>query len=93
MWQWRKSKSKDRKLVKVTTKKQTWTIWYIVAGILGALLLHQIWNTARQTEAISYSEFEQLVAAKKVSEVVVGSDTIEGTLKKPAADGKSKVVR
>ena len=75
-----------------TKQKQTWTIWYIVAGILGALLLHQIWNTARQTEAISYSEFEQLVAAKKISEVVVGSDTIEGTLKEPAADGKSKVV-
>ena len=75
-----------------TKQKQTWSIWYIVAGILGALLLHQIWNTARQTEAISYSEFEQLVAAKKISEVVVGSDTIEGTLKEPAADGKSKVV-
>jgi cell division protease FtsH len=75
-----------------TKQKQTWTIWYIVAGILGALLLHQIWNTARQTEAISYSEFEQLVAAKKISEVVVGSDTIEGMLKEPAADGKSKVV-
>jgi hypothetical protein len=40
-----------------TKRKQTWTI-----AIVGVLLLLQIWNTARQTETISYSEFEQLVA-------------------------------
>lgn len=66
--------------------------WKAVAGILGALPLHQIWNTVRQTEVISCSELEQLVATKKISEVVVDSDTIEGTAKEPAADGKSKVV-
>jgi cell division protease FtsH len=76
-------------------QKQTWTIWNVVAavvGVLGVLLLLQFWNTSRQTGAISYSEFEQLVAGKKISEVVIHSDTIEGTLKEPAPGGKNKLV-
>jgi cell division protease FtsH len=62
------------------TEKQTWTIWYVVAAGLGALLLNQYWNISRQTDAISYSRFEQLVAGKKISAVVIDSDIIEGTL-------------
>jgi cell division protease FtsH len=54
--------------------------------------LQQIWNTSRQTEAIPYSEFEQLVTDKKIAEVVIDSDMIEGTLKEPAPDGKTKFV-
>ncbi len=73
-------------------RKQTWTIWYVIAAVTGVLLLQQIWTTYEQTEAISYSEFEQLVADKNVSSVVVHSDMIEGTLKTPAPSGKSKFV-
>src|SRR5580704_12631803 len=53
-------------------QKQTWTIWYVVAAGLGALLLNQYWNISRQTDAISYSQFEQLVAGKKISAVKQG---------------------
>jgi len=67
-------------------------MWYLVAAILAALALQQIWNTSRQTEAIPYSEFEQLVTDKKIAEVVIDSDMIEGTLKEPAPDGKTKFV-
>lgn len=73
-------------------QKQTWTIWYVVAAGLGALLLNQYWNISRQTDAISYSRFEQLVAGKKISAVVIDSDIIEGTLKEPGPDGKTKFV-
>ena len=73
-------------------KQKSWNIWYLVAAILAALALQQIWNTSRQTEAIPYSEFEQLVTDKKIAEVVINSDMIEGTLKEPAADGKTKFV-
>ncbi|MGA7385011.1 MAG: ATP-dependent zinc metalloprotease FtsH [Methylocella sp.] len=75
-----------------TPEKQTWTIWYLVAAALGALLLNQYWNVSRQTDAISYSQFEQLVAGKKISAVVIDSDMIEGTLKEPGPDGKTKFV-
>ena len=73
-------------------KQKTWNMWYLVAAILAALALQQIWTTSRQTEAIPYSEFEQLVTDKKIAEVVIDSDMIEGTLKEPAADGKTKFV-
>ncbi len=73
-------------------KQKAWNIWYLVAAILAALALQQIWTTSRQTEAIPYSEFEQLVTDKKIAEVVINSDMIEGTLKEPAADGKTKFV-
>ena len=72
------------------SKQKTWNLWFLVAAILAALVLQQIWTTSRQTEAIPYSEFEQLVAGKKVAEVMIGPDMIEGTLKEPAPDGKTK---
>ncbi|MGB6176424.1 MAG: ATP-dependent zinc metalloprotease FtsH [Methylocella sp.] len=75
-----------------TKQKQTWTIWYAVAALLGALLLNQYWTISRQTDAISYSQFEQLVAGKKISAVVIDPDIIEGTLKEPGPDGKTKFV-
>jgi len=73
-------------------KQKTWTIWYIIAAVFAALLLQQIWNTSRQTEAIPYSKFEQLVTDKKIAEVVIDSDMIEGTLKEPGPDSKNKFV-
>ncbi|HUI21241.1 MAG TPA: ATP-dependent zinc metalloprotease FtsH [Methylocella sp.] len=74
------------------TKQKTWTIWYAVAVIFGVLLLQQYWVTSQQTEAIPYSEFEQLVTDKNIADVVIGQDMIEGTLKKPGPDGKTKFV-
>jgi cell division protease FtsH len=73
-------------------QKQTWTIWYVVAAGLGALILNQYWNVSRQTDAISYSQFEQPVAGKKISAVVIDRDIIEGTIKEPGPDGKTKFV-
>jgi cell division protease FtsH len=71
---------------------QRWTIWYIIAAIFGLLLFQQMWTTSRQTAAISYSEFEKLVAEGKVAEVVIDSDTIQGTLKEKGPEGKTRFV-
>ncbi|WP_026608088.1 ATP-dependent zinc metalloprotease FtsH [Methylocapsa acidiphila] len=74
------------------SRKQTWAIWYFIAAVLGVLLLQQAWSTYQQTETIPYSEFEKLVADKQVSEVVIGSDMIQGELKTPKSTGVSKFV-
>ncbi len=71
-------------------RRQAWTIWFIIAAVMGILVAQQSWNAFRQTEIVSFSEFEKLVADKKVSEVVIGSDTIQGTLTSPAANGVNK---
>ncbi len=70
-------------------RKRSWTMWYIVIAVMGVLLLQQFWTTMRQTETIAYSEFEHLIATKQISEVVVGPDTIHGTLKSPLASGQT----
>ena len=68
-------------------RKQAWMIWYIVVAAIGILLLQQVWSSYQPTTTIPYSEFEKLVAEKQISEVVIGSDTIQGTLKKPLPNG------
>jgi cell division protease FtsH len=71
-------------------RKQTWMIWYVVIAFLAVAALQQFWTTLAQTETMPYSEFEQLVSAKQVSDVVVSANSIQGTLKSPLPDGKTQ---
>jgi cell division protease FtsH len=71
-------------------RKQSWTLWYIVAAVLAVAFLQQFGANLLQTEMIPYSQFEQLVSAKQVSDVVVGAESIQGTLKSPLPSGKSQ---
>ncbi|MGA2495370.1 MAG: ATP-dependent zinc metalloprotease FtsH [Roseiarcus sp.] len=71
-------------------RKQTWTVWYVVIAFLAVTALQQLWTTLAQTETMPYSEFEQLVSAKQVSDVVVSANSIQGTLKSPLPDGKTQ---
>lgn len=73
-------------------KNQSWPVWYIIAAAFGVLIFQQLWTTSRQTAAISYSEFEKLAKEKKIAEVVIDSDMIQGTLKEKGPDGKDKFV-
>ena len=52
------------------------------------MLIQYLWLQYTQVETIPYSQFEQLVDENKISEVLVGSDTIQGTLKEPFPDGR-----
>ena len=71
-------------------RKQSWAIWYVVIAFLAVSALQQLWTTLSRTETMPYSQFEELVAAKQVSDVVISADTIQGTLKAPLPDGKSQ---
>ncbi|MGO8799291.1 MAG: ATP-dependent zinc metalloprotease FtsH [Roseiarcus sp.] len=71
-------------------RKQSWTLWYIVVAVLAVALLQQFGSTFLQTEMIPYSQFEQLLAGKQVSDVVVGADSIQGSLKSPLPSGKTQ---
>ena len=77
--------SKDRK-----TPKKSWMIWGMAIAGIAIVFLVQSWFISRQTEIIPYSEFERLISAKQVSEVVIGADTIEGGLKSPLPSGKAQ---
>jgi cell division protease FtsH len=69
-------------------RKHQFATWYIFAAFLGVMLIQSVWQSYTQVETIPYSQFEQLLADNKISDVLVGSDTIQGTLKEPFPDGR-----
>jgi cell division protease FtsH len=62
--------------------------WYTVAAVAGVLVFQYFWTTYTEVETIPYSRFEELLAANKISELTVGTDSIEGALKEPLPNGK-----
>jgi cell division protease FtsH len=64
---------------------------YLLAAIVGASLLLEMWNTHETVAPIPYSEYEKLLEDGKVKEVVVTDDTLRGELTEPL-DGKTRFV-
>jgi cell division protease FtsH len=69
-------------------RKHQFATWYVFAAFLGVMLIQFLWLRFTQIETIPYSQFEQLLAENKISEVLVGTETIQGTLKEPFPDGR-----
>jgi cell division protease FtsH len=82
------SQSKPKRPNEPEDRKHHFAIWYIFAAFLGVMLIQFLWLRFTEVETIPYSQFEQLLAQNKISEVLVGSDTIQGTLKEPLPDGR-----
>ena len=64
---------------------------YVLVAIVGVLLVHDAWTSARTVAHIPYSEFQQLLREDQVKEVVVSANEIQGELK-AAKDGRSRFV-
>lgn len=69
-------------------RKHQFAIWYIFAAFLGVMLIQSVWLRYTQVDTIPYSQFEQLLADGKIAEVLVGPDSIQGTLKEPFPNGR-----
>ncbi|MGC2784146.1 MAG: ATP-dependent zinc metalloprotease FtsH [Roseiarcus sp.] len=69
-------------------RKHHFAIWYVFAAFLGVMLIQYAWLVYTKVETIPYSQFEQLLNENKISEVLVGHDSIQGTLKQPLPDGR-----
>jgi cell division protease FtsH len=66
-------------------------ILYLLAAVVGASLLLQMWQTRQTVAPIPYSEFEKLLEDGKVKEVVVTDDALRGELTE-SIDGKTRFV-
>jgi len=68
----------------------------LAGGLLGAafgiMILLSSLGALTTVETISYSKFEGLLAQGAVTEVTIGTDTIEGKLKAPFPSGKSAFI-
>ena len=71
-------------------RKHHYATWYIFAAFLGVMLIQSWWLRVTKVETIPYSQFDQLLGDNKIAEVLVGSDTIEGTLKEPLPGGRKR---
>jgi len=69
-------------------RKHQFATWYVFAAFLGVMLIQFLWLRYTQVETIPYSQFDQLLEDNKIAEVLVGSDTVQGTLKEPFPDGR-----
>ena len=61
-------------------KHHKFSIWYVILGIWGVLLLHNLMFSAMAVRTIPYSEFLQLLKESKVSEVAITANQIQGRL-------------
>ena len=69
-------------------RKRQIMLWYVVAAVIGVLLVQAYWASYSQVETIPYSQFESLLDQGKIDSVTVSADSVQGTLKEPLADGK-----
>ncbi len=67
-------------------------VWYVIAALIGVVILQQIWAQSQQVAVVPYSEYLNDLKAGNVDEVSVSGNYIEGKLKKPAKGGQTAFV-
>ena len=68
-------------------KQHKFSLWYVILGIWGVLLLQNLMFSAMAVKTIPYSEFLNLLKDGKVKEVAVSANQIQGRLADGAEDG------
>lgn len=66
--------------------------WLWVLALVALFTLRDLWVSGLQVQPIPYSEFVQQLKDGKLVSIRIGSQTIEGELKAPTADGRSRIV-
>ena len=66
-------------------KKTNFNAWYVMIAVAGMLLLQAVFQQARQTEYLPYSQFKKYLEERKVGELLITESRITGTIKEPAA--------
>jgi cell division protease FtsH len=70
-----------------TDKKFHIHFWYIIAAILGMLIIQDIYLESKKLTPIPYSQFDKLLNEDKVKEVWISQNQIQGTLKEAEPKG------
>ena len=62
-------------------KHHKFSIWYIILGIWGVLIVQNLLFSAFSIKVIPYSEFLSLLKESKISEVAISANQIQGRMK------------
>ena len=73
-------------------KQTTFNIWYIVIAVMAVVWMRDLWVGASQVQPIPYSEFQHHLKAGDLESIAISNDVIQGKLKKPTADGRTRIV-
>ena len=66
-------------------KKQMFSLWYVLAALVGMLLLQEFF-VPRHTQTLAYSEFKQALLAGKLDDVVIADGIVTGKLRAEGLD-------
>ncbi|HZB90255.1 MAG TPA: ATP-dependent zinc metalloprotease FtsH [Stellaceae bacterium] len=72
-------------------KRVQFHVWYVIAAIIGIIVLQQLWMQSTEVTVLPYSEFLDDLKAGKVADVRVSGDYVEGQFK-AAQNGKKQFV-
>jgi cell division protease FtsH len=61
-------------------RRTQFNVGYLLFAVLAILALQQWWQRAQTIEVVPYSEFEKLLAERKIDEVVISDQRITGKL-------------
>ena len=74
-------------------EKQTqFHIWYVIATVIGVLILQSLWIQSQQIEPLPYSQFQQYLKDGKIAEIAISQNLIHGTFKEPQPSGRKEFV-
>ena len=72
-------------------KARVHLIYWMIA-IVAFFWLQAIWSSYQNVQTVPYSQFQNYLAQGKLTDVVVGDQTLTGTLQAPGANGKKLIV-
>src|SRR5690606_33811417 len=73
-------------------KKTQINIWYVVAAIIGVMLLQSLFVQTQQVDTIPYSEFQRYLKEGRLDDIVVTETRIRGRLTDAAEGGLREFV-
>jgi membrane protease FtsH catalytic subunit (EC 3.4.24.-) len=76
---------------KINPKTQVHLGYWLLAIAL-MFMVQSLWSSYSNVQTVPYSEFQTYLKEGRIKDVVIGGQTITGTLKSPDANGKSLVV-
>src|SRR5258708_9772979 len=72
-------------------KRVRFHVWYVIAALIGVILLEQLWVASTQVDVLPYSAFLDDLQVGKIGEVRVSGNYMEGQFKEPQ-NGKRQFV-
>jgi ATP-dependent Zn protease len=67
-------------------------LWWLMLALVALFWMSDLWVTSTQVQLIAYSAFRHHLKAGEMQSISIGAQFIEGKLKKPAADGRTRIV-